>query len=451
MVAVSVALTTWVRTRPGFDPYGWLTWGHMTLHGGLNTNAAPSWKPLPYVFTVLYAFAGRGGELWLWMVTATAVSLGGLVVAGRLAYRLTGAPDGRRWAGWAAGTFAAVSMLGLHDELRDTYLHYILSAQSDPMIVAFVLGAVECQLSGRPRAAFGLLGLAALGRPEVWPVLAVDMVWLWRRRPDARWMLVAGVVVIALLWFGIPALTSRSWFVAGDNAVGSGRAPTGDRLTGTLHRFVSQNPWPLQLAAVLGVALAAWRRDRVVLALAGAVLVWMVVEVAFALHGWPGLGRYMFEATAVQIVIAATFVGRLLAGDLLGGRSGASWAGPVVVAALVAGLISPELSQARIEHRDLIAQSRRTRELDDLVTVVRRLGGAARIRACGEALIPLEDQTALAYTVGENVNRIGFKYPQPGHPTNPIILFTPDRSGTGWTVRAMRQTRPGCVSLPAGG
>ena len=58
LVVFSAIVVVWAKTRPGFDPYGWLTWGHMTLHGGLDTNAAPSWKPLPYVFTVVYALLG---------------------------------------------------------------------------------------------------------------------------------------------------------------------------------------------------------------------------------------------------------------------------------------------------------------------------------------------------------------------------------------------------------
>ena len=56
------------RTRPGFDPYGWLVWGQQTLTGTLDTNAAPSWKPLPYLFTVPYALVGHY-QLWLWMIT----------------------------------------------------------------------------------------------------------------------------------------------------------------------------------------------------------------------------------------------------------------------------------------------------------------------------------------------------------------------------------------------
>ena len=40
------------------------------------------------------------------------------------------------------------------------------------------------------------------------------------------------------------------------------------------------------------------RRDRPVLLLAGGVALWVLVEAAFALHGWPAVPRYMYEAAA---------------------------------------------------------------------------------------------------------------------------------------------------------
>jgi len=59
VLVLSVLLVLWAGTRPGFDPYGWLSWGHQTRAGNLDTNAAPSWKPLPYLFTTVFAFAGH--------------------------------------------------------------------------------------------------------------------------------------------------------------------------------------------------------------------------------------------------------------------------------------------------------------------------------------------------------------------------------------------------------
>src|SRR5579862_4840074 len=88
LLVLSTLILVWARTRPGFDPYGWLVWGHQTVAGNLNTNAAPSWKPLPFLFTFPYGVFGHY-QLWLWMVWSLAVSLAGAVFAARIAYRLT--------------------------------------------------------------------------------------------------------------------------------------------------------------------------------------------------------------------------------------------------------------------------------------------------------------------------------------------------------------------------
>ena len=105
-----------------------------------------------------------------------------------------------------------------------SYWHYILSAQSDPMIVTLCLGAIDCHLCGRYRWALVLGALAALGRPEVWLFLGLYSIWAWLRVPSMRALIVGGIVLLVVLWFGIPALTSRTPFVAASNALGSGRA-----------------------------------------------------------------------------------------------------------------------------------------------------------------------------------------------------------------------------------
>ncbi|MGI8505276.1 MAG: hypothetical protein ACR2MK_00465 [Solirubrobacteraceae bacterium] len=448
---LSIVLVLWAGTRPGFDPYGWLVWGHQTLTGSLDTNAAPSWKPLPYLFTVLYALTGHY-ELRLWMITAAAVSLSGVVFAARIAYRLTDAPSQRRWAAIGGGVFAGLALLGIQH-----YAHYILSSQSDPMIVALCLGAIDCQLHGRPRAAFVLGVLAGLGRPEVWAFLGLYSIWAWRALPETRKLLVGGWVVIALLWFGIPALTSRTPFVSASNALDSGRRLTNNQVFGTIGRFLGINELPVALAALLAVVLALLRRDRhrdrVTLALAGGIVLWVVVEIAFALHGWPGLSRYMFEAGGALVVLAGVGVGRLLAAHPRwpGIPSWAgTWAGPVVAVALVASLAPAAISHARVERKDLHEQRLRTAEITALTPVVHRLGGAARIRGCGEPLTRLEYQTMLAYTLRVNVSRVGFKYGQAIAHGNPIVLFTPYPTKTGWVVQAVHQVSPACRSLPHG-
>ncbi len=441
LTLLSIAITYWARTRPGFDPYGWLVWGHQTLQASLDTNAAPSWKPLPYLFTVAYALTGHL-ELRLWMITATAVSLSGSVFAARIVYKLTDAPPQRRWPAITAAVFAGVAVLGIQD-----YTHYILSSQSDPMIVSLCLGAIDCHLHDRPRAAFGLLLLASLGRPETWAFLGLYSIWSWRRLPAMRWLLVTGWVLLAALWFGIPAITSRTPFVSASNALDSGRRLTSNQVFGTIGRFLAVNELPVELAALIGVGLAFLRRDRVTLTLAAAIVLWVLIEIAFALHGWPGLARYMFEAGGVLVVLAGVGVGRLLT-DSPRWSSVPSWAGAALVAVLVASLVPAAISHAGVERSDLHEQRARTAEIGRLGYVVDQLGGAARIRGCGEPLTRLQYQTMLAYTIGENVNRVGFKYRQSIAHGNPIILFTPHPTGIGWTVKAYHQTAPACRSLP---
>ena len=461
LLVASLAIVLWAKTRPSFDSYGWLVWGHQTLSGSLNTNAAPSWKPLPYIFTVPYALFGHY-EMWLWMVTCLAITLGGSVAAGRIAYRLTlAAPSGEdpqrgdgdtrvRYAGILAGVFAAVALVGIQD-----WWHYVLSAQSDTMIAALCLGAIDCHLSGRPRWAFVLGGLASLGRPEVWPFLALYSIWAWRAIPSMRWLIASGIVVLLLLWFGIPAITSRSPFVSASNAFGSGRRLKSNRVFGTIDRFLDLYPTPLEIAALASVAWAAIRREWVTLGLAAVAVVWVVIEIAFALHGWPGLGRYMFGAGAVMVVIAAAFVGRLLvevprfaaARLRSGGGALAPWGGAALVAVLIGSLVPPAISDARGTHRGIDYQRNRTKEIDRLAAVVARLGGPARLDACGEPLTRLEYQTILAWTLHVNVAAVGFKYAEAIHHGNPIVLFTPLPHG-GWLVQAVHQQRPSCVRLP---
>jgi hypothetical protein len=119
-----------------------------------------------------------------------------------------------------------------------------------------------------------------------------------------------------------------------------------------------------------------------------------------------------------------------------------------LVVVLVAGLLPWAVSQARAERKDIREQRLRTREINNLHSVVARLGGAARIRSCGEPLTRLEYQTMLAWTLHLNVAKIGYKYSQSIAHGNPIVLFTPYPTGVGWKVQALHQVSPACKSLP---
>ena len=224
---------------------------------------------------------------------------------------------------------------------------------------------------------------------------------------------------------------------------------------GTVDRFLDLHETPLELAALVSLCWAAIRRDRVTLALAAGAVGWVVVEIAFSLHGWPGLGRYMFPAAGAMVVIAAVLVGRLLSAFELpargrsfaagGWRTPAVVGGAVLAVVLVVSLVPAAVSRARIERRDLREQRLRTKEIDRLDGVVRRLGGATRLVACGEPLTRLEYQTILAWTLRVNVAAVGFKYGQAIAHGNPIVLFTPLPHG-GWRVQGVHQRAP-CLTL----
>jgi hypothetical protein len=451
VILAAFGVVRWANTRPGFDPYGWLVWGHQTVSGALDTNAAPSWKPLPYLFTLPYALAGHD-QLWLWMVTSVAVSLSAMVFAARIAYRLTAAPAGRRWAGVVAAIVAAVAV-----NLIAEYWHYVLSDQSDPMIVALCLGAIDCHLSGRPRMAFALGVLGGLGRPEVWAFTGLYTLWAWRAIPSMRRFLIGGWVATAALWFGIPALSSRSPFVSADNAFYSGRRLHHDLVFGTIGRLLDLQPRGVEIAALVSLALGVWRRDRVVLALAGAVALWTVIEIAMVIHGWPGVPRYMFEPADVIAVIAAIGIGRLLA---LGPRATvAGLSDPraravlgvgalVVAAALVASAVPAAVSHARTEHRDMTEQRLRTHTLNLLTAEIAARGGAAAFRGCGEPLTRLQYQSAVAWSLDRNVSAVGFKYGAAIASRRPIVLFTPyPQPGSGWKIQALHQRSARCRAL----
>jgi hypothetical protein len=442
VVIAALAIVRWANTRPGYDPYGWLVWGHQTLLGALNTNASPSWKPLPYLFTVPYALAGHY-QLWLWMTTSVAVSISGMVFAGRIAYRLTDAPPERRWAAIVAAAFAVLTINGIQD-----YWHYILSDQSDPMIASLVLAAVDCHLSRRYRWAFALGILASLGRPEIWPFVGLYAIWAWRAVPSMRRFLIGGFVFLAVMWFGIPWISSKSPFQSANNAFNSGRRLHHDLIFGTIGRFLDLQPHGLEVAAVLSLGLALWRRDRATLALAGLAAIWVIVEIVFVLHGWPGVPRYMFGAGALVAVIAAVGVGRGLA-QVASLRSPPGLAALAIIVAVVASLVPAALSDARAEHKDLKAQRQRTSTLNKLTAQIDALGGPDRFHACGEPLTRLQYQSAVAWSLHLNVATVGYKYTPAIQSARPIVLFTPyPQAGSGWQIQALRQRAASCLSLP---
>lgn len=449
LLVLSLLIVLYARARPGYDPYGWLVWGKLSVHLKLDTNGAPSWKPLPFLFTVPFSLAGHY-SLWLWMVFSLAVSLCGPVFAYRIAFRLTGAEPERRYAAYVAGLAAGLFMFLMQDSVgRLTFTHYVLSAESDTMIVALCLAAIDCHLNGRHRWAFWLWWLGSLGRPEVWPFFGLVGLWLWRENPRYRKWLYASLGLLAFFWFIIPGLSSKSFFTAGNIAQNSPREVHGNKITGTIDRFHSLLPNTIWVAAAITVVMAAWRRWWTMLILAGGALAWLIIEIAFSLKGFPSVPRYMFEAGAVVSVLAGIFIGRLILelpglvatlvarvrririGPALVVRLGA-WTTVVAIVVIAGSLLGATAHQLRLERADLRHERARTVLIGRLSAVVQRLG-PSRILACGQPNIPIEYQSIFAWYMGIKTGVLYVSHTYLAKHPHPLVNIYPI-SGGGWKV-----------------
>jgi len=380
------------------------------------------------------------------MITATAVALAGPVFAGRIAFRLVGGADLRRdpeplrrYAPWVAAFVAGASVLGIED-----YFHYILSSQSDPMIVTFTLAAIDMGLIGRYRWTLLFGVLAALGRPEAWPFLGLFGLWAWFKLPKMRWMLVLGAAVVLFMWFGIPTITNGRPDIAGQLAKGSPRELHSNRLVGTLRRVHEILYLPVWIAAAIATAIALLRRTWIVLALAALVVVWAIVEIAFAYHGWPALPRYVFEAGGVVAVLAGVGIGWLMLGEARIGDAVtmgrvARFAAVAVAGVLIVAMIPGAIHRVRVERSDLTVQHARTHQIALLQSVTSALGGARHILNCGQPVTDVEYASTVAWIYRIDVGSVGgFQQHVEGaelrNPAIPKVLLRPLAQG-GWSVK----------------
>ena len=425
VLAVSAAVVVLSGIRPSYDGFGFLVWGRQVLHWNLNTDGAPSWKPLPFLFTLPYAVAGHE-QMWLWMVTAVAGAIGGAVFAARVAFRLTGPAPGRAWAPYVAAAFAGVAVLGIN-----TYSHLVLIANSDPLIVALCCGAIDMHLCGRRRWAFALLVLASLGRPEAWVFAGLYAVWCWRFGARMRVFVLLGLALIPAFWFTIPALTSHSWFISGDLALGQATVIHGNKITGVISRLRSLYELPMQLAVLCGVGIALYRRDRTTLAVAGAAVLWVVVEVAFAYHGWSAVARYMIEPAAVMVVVGGAAVGRALA--IAPRLVLLRLVGPALVVVLLVALAPAARTRVDTATAEIAKARVAAVRINRLERVIDRDGGARNIRSCGQPVSNIGYQSTIAWELRMNVGNVGYNPRHAITKGKPIVVFRPHK--LGWQVR----------------
>ena len=247
-------------------------------------------------------------QLWLWMISATAISLAGAIFAGRIAYRLSTtnraayAAD-RRGADCRGCGARARGLHALHPQraVRPDDRHLLPGGDRLPPARTPPAGLLA-RRARRARPPRGVAVSRRSTRSGPGCKRAVDALAAGRRR-----------AVVAFMWFGIPWITNDRPLVSEQLALGSPRELRQNQVTGTFGRFTELE----YLAGLAGGAVRGRRRgirrDRLVLALPPDCVGWVIVEIAFALHGWPALSRYMFEAAGVGAVLAGVAVGWVLA------------------------------------------------------------------------------------------------------------------------------------------
>ena len=396
------------------------------------------------------------------MTVSIAVSFSGTIFAARIAFKIVNREGSYLYPAILAALFAGFGMYGIQDNINgtlDPYLHYLLSFQSDTMIVSLMLAAIDFHMQGKRRWVLVMMMLGGLGRPEDWPLMLLYSAWCWRYRPDIRKFISAVWALMLFLWFGVPGITNGRPFVAYQLAQDSPRAIHGGKILGTVERFTALNLWPVWLLAGIAVAWAvvgvvpmlrgvglrklvthpgergrtAWRSDQMrVIGLAGAAILWVLVELAFALLGTPAVPRYMFEPAVVSVLIGGIGLGWLL--REVPGRLHVPWpagtlAGVVLLACLVPGLHH----RASFEHRDLVGQKGRTHQFNELAGFIHALGGYRAVRNCGAPVTDIEHVSLLGWLTKLNDGNVGHQPQKELHKRHtPIVLFTalPD----GWAA-----------------
>lgn len=402
LVALSVAvagLSLLLPSAPTYDPWAWIIWGREITELDLDTVYGPSWKPLPVLFTTLFAPFGDAAPL-LWVVVARAGALLGLLLAFRVAYRLAGGGP----AGAAGGLAALLALV-----LSGGWVRNGLMANSEGLLVALVLWAVDRHLDGRYRQALVLGFAAALLRPEVWPFLGAYGVWLWLRDRPARPLVAALALLVPALWF-LPELWG-----SGDPLRASSRARTPD--LGTV-AFADRPALevtegalgllPLAVLAGAGIALAivGFRRGRlndVSLALGLGAIAWIAIIAVMTEAGYAGNPRYAVLAAAVFCVLAGVAVAWAV--RFVARRAGR--AGAVVVAvALFGGSLA--LAGEELDAVDRTVEENRSQAAlaETLPAAIAAAGGREELLACGTPLTGKYRVPLLAWQLGLHIREV---------------------------------------------
>ncbi len=402
LAAISAAV---LPTVPSYDPWAWISWGREVTdpHLSFAISGGPSWKPLPVVFTTVWALFGSTAAPTLWVITARAGGLLGVVAAYLLASRLIRGP---RWAKVAAGLIAGAGIV-----ITQAWWDEMFRGTSEPMLIATALWAVLAHLDGRRGWAFSLGVATSLIRPEAWPLIIVYAGWLWFKQPRLRVWIVLGLLSIPVFWFAPPWIGSGQPFLAAVHAEEYNGDLGKHPLFTVLGRGVDIQLLPVLVAGVVA-AVFAWfdkPRDWLLLSLAGATVVWWVIVVGMTLDGYPGLERFYLPAAGMTCVLAGVGIVRLAqlgASVVPAGRTAVAVGLTAVLVAITIPWVGGRINQASAEYH---TASQAVTRLDQMTAAVAAVGGHAGVFPCKSSFAAVNHsvQTALAWKLHVTLGRVG--------------------------------------------
>jgi hypothetical protein len=442
------ALSLLIPSTPSYDPWAWLVWGREITHLDLHLLGGPSWKPLPMIFTTIFAVFGKA-QPDLWLVVARAGAVMAMVMVFRVAWRITrdlaeaASDTGTSAWRWAppllAGLIAAGSLINSGGFISDNALGY-----SEGLATALMLIAVERYMDGAPRQALVISFFSALDRPELWVFWGPYALFVFWRDPGARRLVVALAALIFVLWFLFPLWGAGSLF-AGITRALHPRSNSAAFTSCPICTVFKQEAWPKVLnrvkipaiLALIAAALGLWRTRRAwwrtgQVSRATQARAWLLGIGLFGFVWWFGIAletqlgfsgndRYLVLGTAPVAIAGGIAWGwfaqsaaraiRWLAARApslrrLAAATVALPAGTAVAIALFLA-IPPWISRNVISlprtHRALLYQAHLR---EDLGTVITRLGGPAAVLRCGSVMVEGFQVPMVAWALGVPTLRV---------------------------------------------
>ena len=298
---------------------------------------------------------------------------------------------------------------------------------SEGLLVASVLFAIDRHMSGDRRGALLLAGVAGLFRPELWLFLGPYGLYVFWREPRLRFLVAAVGLAMPLLWFLPEYIGSGDFMRAATRAKDLKYLPYSpafaadptQAILDMTDAIVPQTVWWMAIAGAVLAVFAAARRSI------GAALfmlmpaAWVGLVAWMTESGYAGNPRYLLLGTSLICVAGGAGFGSLLGlASNLAGRVDRRLA-PVVVAALC--LIGLSVTWTG----DLNSRLKRWEQLDSFLRnehahraglpgAVVLAGGTAKVDACGLIATNNFQVPMVAWYLNLHIDHIGLDATGPG-------------------------------------